>query len=366
MSQPAEAPPAAIATAPPTSVPASVFRLELQAPLGHVPALFCASHIRDKARLEMFEYMLRSVNAQQTECAPLIFWISASVSTPELQARLEAVLGAIPAAPNITRREFFPSTPLTQFQHYESLVCTFAADTSVEMLGRTWVAFVDDDDEIAPRRMDTFTKLIRSRPSALMPPFVVIDGFMPKELAVLTPEQQALVTKGYRKDKSNGEYTTLCIYFPALYSFFQHAPASLLANRFCDLYLCTYFGSGDEDGLHYSPHLAKLATAECEYIYWLRPGSDQARDDPLGRDLPSVEYRLTRYLQYDRVRGPRFDESDWRSYMLGQPARAMRCGGCWSRTYTTACSICPPMPPGWSTSCRASPTCRQQVHCCNR
>lgn len=267
----------------------------------HVVVLFCASHIRDEARLFMFERMLQSVKAQAQSVR---FWCSISAATPELKTLIRSLLTKLKSPSN---RFIYHIKPRRQFEHYEYLVRTFAADEAVAA-PKTWVAFVDDDDELAPMRIATFQQLVKAL-GCFLPPFVGIVG---EEALPPTAAQATLIQKGYVKKGTKGEYTSNAVYFPALHFFFLKVPSCLWANRFCDLYLMKYLCASDPDRQH--PGLGAPAEPHNEYVYWSQPGSDQDRDDVHGRDDKSIEHRLTRYLQYDRVHGE-FDAEDFRLYM---------------------------------------------------
>lgn len=219
-------------------------------------------------------------------------YLSISYDNEELKNKIKAVLNNNAYSfLNVALR----SKPYKQFEHYYYLVTTRYLAKHADIADRSWIAFIDDDDTIGTQRMnDYFTLIMKCAHDPVypyLPPYVDIGS----DLLPVTPAQQGIASKGYYKQPIESEYFTLCVYYPALLYFFQHASPSLLSHRFCDLFLSKYLH--DEYGLKF-PGLAPIqtgATPDNEYAYWARRDSDQARDKQ--KDAEHLEYILPRYIQ---------------------------------------------------------------------
>ncbi len=234
--------------------------------------------------------MMDSVAAQQRcEGLPVKFFCSISIgegtNEQQLRGKVEAEIEVRKAA-HSTWTLLVSSQPRSQFEHYATLLQSYAASSNSARVAQSWVAFVDDDDTIARGRLLKFTELIaEARSSKQLYPFVYISGG--SVLPLQDASQHERAARGRHKHHLGGEHVQVAVQLPALRFFIERVQPALLAHPMCDLFFMRMLRlPGDErpQWAFHAPHT--------EYAYWLRPHSDQSHED-----TASLQQQLVRHLE---------------------------------------------------------------------
>ena len=277
--------------------------------------LFIASHISSASRLAKVQRCLRSVVEQRGPGVSdvLISW-SASSSTLRELARAQVfenellLLCEPPLSFGV--RAFERSSPLSQFEHFASLLpearrVTGGDDGVAGSEAEAWVMFTDDDDLLHPERCAAYLDAIRSAPGhvqAVSAAWVArpvlaerdvesaadVDALLEACRVIKTPRETAEQEAGAIDQGGGGwdEYWNTALRLAALRGFFEGPLASAEARscKYSDLALF-YYVRHRVPTMRFAPHKGGFARRWCHY--YDKPTNLVASDGDRSKDTES-------------------------------------------------------------------------------
>ena len=200
--------------------------------------LFCASYVREESRLAALFRMVDSWRAQTT---PVPLYLSICASRDRLNRVKDGCHDAV-ISPH--------KKPLSQFQQMALLAEDVARGGGVT---DTYIAFVDDDDQLAPQRMQTFYEILAGAET----------GY--NQLAEECRIPFVQIMRGVPGGRS--EFWEYCVRLDILLYFTRHADIELLKSQYADCVFARYLVPPMLGRCRPITLAATMSTTGNQYIY---------------------------------------------------------------------------------------------------
>lgn len=209
---------------------------------------FCASHINNADRLNLFENLVRSV---QNQVVKTTFFVSLSYEEC-VRKSVKSKLSSL-RQPNI--KIFVQRTKMSQFEHYKFL----CEQIDPIFMNRTWCLFTDDDDYLSPLRNKTYMQMLKTSANEVcVCNRSILFASWSDKVTKQHLNRHLIVGKDNARVSCSDEYVCYCVKLSLLkrFCYFMSSKGKLKTNM-CDLVfgsmlhiLCKTISSGNHEWVY--------------------------------------------------------------------------------------------------------------------